>query len=102
MDAELQRVLAKIMYQETCSGIFKRHTEIINRAFNKMHEAAKEGHIAITFDDRNFKCDFTQRDILELAQTRCYFESLGYDFKTHYTPNNNTTVCICWNQAHKS
>ena len=94
MDAELQRVLAKIMYQEACSSIFKQHTEIINRTFRKMHEVAKEGRFAITFNSRNFLCDFTQEDILELGHTRYYFESLGYDFKTSYNSNNDTIVTI--------
>ena len=102
MDPELKRVLAKIMYQETCSSIFVQHTEIINRAFHEIHVAAKEGHVAITFDARNFKCNFTQSDICELCYTRCYFESLGYDFSASYSSNGDTVVTICWNQAHKS
>lgn len=102
MDPELQRVLAKTMYQMTCASIFAQHTEIINRAFYEMHIAAKEGHVAITFDARNFKCNFTQNDVYDLGHTRYYFESLGYDFKTSYNSNGDTIVTIRWNQAHKS
>lgn len=98
MDPEPQRVLAKIMYQEACSSIFARHTEIINRAFHEMHVAAKEGHVAITFDVHNFKCNFTQSEIYELGHTRYYFESLGYGFETSYSSNGNTIVTISWNQ----
>lgn len=102
MDPELQRVSAKIMYQETCFIIFAQHTEIINRAFHEMRVAAKEGSVAITFDARNFRCNFTQNDVCELGHTRYYFESLGYSFKTSYSPNGNTIVTIGWNQAPKS
>ena len=99
MDPELQRVSAEVMYCETSSGILKQHTEIINRAFHKMHEAAKEGRAAITFDSRNFKCDFTQADILELCRTEHYFKRLGYNFKISFNSNNDQCVRICWDQA---
>ena len=98
MDPELQRVLAKVMYQEACSSIFAQHTEIINKAFHEMHVAAKEGHVAITFDARNFKCIFTQREIYDLGYTQYYFESLGYSFKKTYSSNGDTIVTIGWNQ----
>lgn len=98
MDPELQRVSAKIMYQKACSSIFAQHTEIINRAFHEMHIAAKEGHVAIAFDARNFRCNFTQNDIDDLGHTWYYFESLGYNFKKSYNSNGDTVVTISWNQ----
>lgn len=97
MDPELQRVSAKIMYQETCSSIFAQHTEIINRAFHEMHVAAKEGYVVITFDVRNFGCNFTQEDIDELRYTRHYFESLGYEFRITTNSVGAYVITICWN-----
>lgn len=98
MNAELKRIYAKTAYQETCARILKNHTEIIDKAFHRIHEVIEEGHTAVTFDSRNFKCDFTQEEVNELRYTERYFESLGYDFKIDYNPAGYYVISISWNQ----
>lgn len=102
MDIELKRICAKIAYQETCAKVLKQHTEIINKAFHKIHEVIEEEQTVITFDARNFKCSFTQEDIDELRYTRHYFESLGYEFRITTNSVGAYVITISWDQKRRS
>lgn len=98
MSAELKRIIAKIAYQQACEAILKAHTPIIDKAFEKIHNAIKEGYTHVVFHFNNFYGDFSESEIVELRKTQKYFEALGYSFKIDSTSMNTCVITIDWSK----
>lgn len=96
MNAELKRINAKIARQQTCEAILKAHAPIINKAFEKIHNAIIEGYTHVVFRFHNSYGDFNESEVAELCKTRKYFEALGYSFNIDSTHANTCVVTIDW------
>lgn len=96
MNTELKRIYAKTAYRQTCESLLKKHTAVIDKAFDRIHKAIEEGYTHAVFDSRNFYSDFNESEVAELCKTRKYFEALGYSFKIDSTSMNICVITIDW------
>ena len=100
MNTELKRIYAKTAYRQTCESLLKKHTAVIDKAFDRIHKAIEEGKASVKFNARTFHESLTKEEIAELRFTQRYFESLGYSFDIDASGNGTIwDITIGWNKG---
>ena len=99
MDIELKRIYASTAYRQTCENLLKQHALVIDKAFDRIHNAIEEGKTSVKFNVRCFHENLSKEEIIELSKTQRYFESLGYSFDVDASSNGAIwDITIGWNK----
>ena len=100
MNTELKRIYAKTAYHQTCESLLKKHTAVIDKAFDRIHKEIEKGKTSVRFNARAFHESLTKEEIAELRFTQRYFESLGYSFDIDASGNSTIwAITIGWNKG---